>query len=148
MNRINLWIDKTTRDEELEKKIPDLDPMIRIKASILFRGREIPDIAIVDTGAHVSLIPFFIWKDLNVEIFAEHYVSGVVPDKKIPVNVGYIIARLVDEQGNESREIRFLSYLAFINRVNLLLGMRDLLERFDLYLKFSENSVWLEESIK
>jgi len=72
-------------------------------------------------------------------------VSGIVPEKKMPVNVGYITARLVDEQGNESKEVRFLSYLAFINRVNLLLGMRDLLERFDFYLKFSENSVWLEE---
>ena len=33
MNKINLRIDKTTRDEELEKKIPDLEPIIRVKAS-------------------------------------------------------------------------------------------------------------------
>ena len=145
MNRINLWIDKTTRDEELEKKIPGFEPIIRIKGSILFRGREIPDIAIVDTGAHISLIPFFIWKGLEVEILAEHWTGGVVPEKKMPVNVGYISAKLVDGQGNESKEIRFLSYLASVNRVNLLLGMRDLLERFDIYIKFSENSVWLEE---
>ena len=145
INRINLWIDKTTRETELEKKIPNLKPIIRIKGSILFSGTETPRIAIVDTGAHISLIPFRFWKDLNVEILAEHYVSGVVPEKRMPVNVGYVTARLVDEQGSESKEIRFLSYLAFINRVNLLLGMRDLLEKFDLHIKFSENEAWLGE---
>jgi hypothetical protein len=50
--KINLVIDKTTRDEELEKKIPTLEPLIRIKGNILFEGREFPEIAIIDTGAH------------------------------------------------------------------------------------------------
>lgn len=101
--------------------------------------------AIVDTGAHISVLPFFIWKELDAEILAEHYMSGVVPDKKIPVNVGYLKARLIDEIGNESKEIRFLSYLAFTNKVNLLLGMRDLLERFDMHINFNRNEAYLQE---
>ena len=72
-------------------------------------------------------------------------MSGVVPEKKMPVNVGYVTGRLIDREGNESKEIRFLCYLAFTNKVNLLLGMRDLLERFDFYLKFSNEVAWLEE---
>lgn len=145
MNRINLWVDRTTRDLELEKKIPNLKPVIRIKGSIIFSGTETPRIAIIDTGAHVSLIPFRFWKDLNIEILAEHYISGVVPDKEMPVNVSYVVGRLIDRKGNESKSTRFLSYLAFTNKVNLLFGMRDLLEKFDFYLKFSNDEVWLEE---
>jgi hypothetical protein len=145
MNRINLWVDRTTRDFELEKKIPNLKPLIRIKGSIIFSSTETPRIAIIDTGAHVSLIPFRFWKDLNIEILAEHYMSGVVPEKKMPVNVSYVVGRLIDREGNESKSIKFLSYLAFTNKVNLLLGMRDLLERFDFYLKFSNEEAWFEE---
>ena len=144
MDRINLWIDRTTRDLELGKKIPIFKPLIRVKGYILFDGREEPEIAIVDTGAHISLIPLFIWEYLDVEILAEHRMSGIVPEKKMPVNVGYVTGRLIDSEGNESKEIRFLCYLAFTNKVNLLLGMRDLLERFDFYLKFSNEVAWLE----
>ena len=92
-----------------------------------------------------SLIPLFIWGHLDVEILAEHRMSGIVPEKKMPVNVGYVTGRLIDSEGNESKGIRFLCYLAFTNKVNLLLGMRDLLERFDFYLKFSNEVAWLEE---
>ncbi|ODS41560.1 MAG: hypothetical protein A7315_01440 [Candidatus Altiarchaeales archaeon WOR_SM1_79] len=145
MAEINLLIDRSRRDEELEKKIPLLKPVIRIKCGFLFEGTEIPRIAIVDTGAHTSVIPFRFWRNMNVEILAKHYTAGIVPGKKIPVNVGYIIGKLVDSEGNESKEIQFLSYLSFTNKITLLLGMRDLLEKFDLHLKFSENKAWLKE---
>jgi len=106
MVRIILQIDRTIRDIELEKKIPDLKPLIRIECEVLFSGMDVSETAIVDTGAHISLLPFQIWKDLNVDVIAEHYMSGVVPDKKIPVDVGYVKARLIDEFGNESKEIQ------------------------------------------
>jgi hypothetical protein len=144
MAKINLRIDRI-RDRELENKIPGLKPSVRIKCNLLLEGAEMPETAIVDTGAHTSIIPFRFWRNLNVEILAEHYTAGIVPGKKIPVNVGYITGKLVDSEGNESKEIHFLSYLSFTNKVTLLLGMRDLLEKFDLHLKFSENKAWLDE---
>jgi len=145
MTRINLLIDRTTKDEELEKKIPNLKPIIRIRGGIFLKGAETAEIAIIDTGAHISLVPFRFWRDLDVEILTEHYVSGVVPGKRIPVNVGYMKGRLIDKEGNESKEIQFLAYLAFTNKVSLLLGMRDLLERFDIHINFSMNEAYLEE---
>ena len=60
MDRINLWIDRTTRDLELEKKIPNFKPLIRVKGYVLFDGKEEPEVAIVDTGAHISLIPIYL----------------------------------------------------------------------------------------
>ena len=140
--KISLWIDRETRDLELEKKIPDLKPIMRLKGAMLFTGKDVPDIAIIDTGAHISLIPFQTWEGLNVDVIAEHCTAGVVPGETMPVKVGYVKATLLDEFGNESKEIRFL---ALTNNVNLLLGVRDILERFTLHVDFVNDEVYLQE---
>jgi len=142
---ISLWIDRETRDLELERKIPDLKPIMRLKSAILFTGKDVPDIAIIDTGAHISLIPFQTWEGLDVDMIAEHHTGGVVPGETMPVKVGYVKAMLLDEFGNESQEIRFLAYLALTNNVNLLLGVRDMLERFTLHLDFANDEAYLQE---
>jgi hypothetical protein len=63
----------------------------------------------------------------------------------MPVKVGYIKAKLVDEN-NESKDISFLSYLALTNKVPLILGMRDLLEKFNLHVLFLENKAYLQQA--
>ena len=143
--KISLWIDRETRDLELEKKIPDLKPIMRLKGAVLFTGKDVPDIAIIDTGAHISLIPFQTWEGLNVDVIAEHYTAGVVPGETMPVKVGYVKAILLDEFGNESKEIRFMAYLALTNNVNLLLGVRDILEQFALHIDFVKDEAYLQE---
>ena len=143
--KISLWIGRETRDLELEKKIPDLKPIMRLKGAVLFTGKDVPDIAIIDTGAHISLIPFQTWEGLNVDVIADHYTAGVVPGETMPVKVGYVKAILLDEFGNESKEIRFLAYLALTNRVNLLLGVRDILEWFALHIDCVNDEVYLQE---
>jgi len=143
--RIDLEINKETRDVELESKIPNLQPLIRIFSKIKFPELEIPEDALIDTGAHTSILPLYLWKKLNIEIIAEHKTSGIVPDKAIPVNVGYVKANIIDESGNISKDIKFLSYLAFTNKIPVILGMRDLLERFELHILFSQNKAYLEE---
>ena len=135
------------KDTELIKKIPDLKPALRLFCKIKFPEMENPEDGLVDTGAHISLIPFQLWKNLNAEIVTEHTMKGVVPDRNIPVNVGYVKAKLIDKEGNESNEVKFLSYLAFTNKVPLILGMRDLLEKFNLHVLFSQNGAYIEEVI-
>ena len=142
---ISLWVNRETRDLELERKIPDLKPIMRLKSAILFTGKDVPDIAIVDTGAHISLIPFQTWEGLDVDMIAEHHIGGVLPGETMPVKVGYVKAMLLDEFGNESQEIRFLAYLALTNNVNLLLGVRDMLERFTLHIDFANDEAYLQE---
>lgn len=143
--RIILEINRETKDQELEEKIPSLRPLIRIFSKIKFPELEVPEDAIIDTGAHISIIPFYIWKKLNVEIIAEHKTSGIVPDKNIPINVGYVTANIIDEYGNISQDIKFLSYLAFTSKIPLILGMRNILEKFNLHILFSQNKAYLEE---
>lgn len=144
--KINIEINRNFRDEELESKISDFKPITRLFAKIKFNNLEFPEDAFVDTGAHISLIPFYIWKKLDAQIIAEHEMKGPIPEKTIPVNVGYVKATLLDEEGNMSKQIKFLSYLAFTNKVPLILGIRDLLEKFDLHILFSQNTGYLEES--
>ena len=143
--KIDLEINTEIRDKELELKIIGFKPLIRIFGKIKFQNLGLPEDTLIDTGAHISLIPFQLWKDLDVRIIAQHHMGGVVPEKNIPVNVGYIKAKIVDEEGNSTDEIKFLSYLALTNKVPLILGMRDFLERFDLHILFSEDKAYLEK---
>ena len=143
--KINLEINREIRDKELELKITNFKPLIRIFGKIKFQNLGLPEDVIIDTGAHISLIPFQLWKDLDVHIIAQHHMGGVVPEKNIPVNVGYIKAKIVDEEENSTDELEFLSYLALTSKVPLILGMRDLLEKFDLYILFSKDKAYLEK---
>ena len=142
--KINLEIDRTTRDRELEKKIPGFKPLIRIFSMVGFNELEFPENAIIDTGAHISVMPFDIWEKLNVQIMAEHKMQDLLPDKSTPVNVGYVKAKIIDDTGNTTNQLRFLSYLAFTNKIPLILGMRDVLEKFNLHILFSRNQAYLE----
>ena len=143
--KINLEINREIRDKELELKITNFKPLIRIFGKIKFQNLGLPEDVIIDTGAHISLIPFQLWKDLDVHIIAQHHMGGVVPEKNIPVNVGYIKAKIVDEEENSTDELEFLSYLALTSKIPLILGMRDLLEKFDLYILFSKDKAYLEK---
>lgn len=146
MVRISTRIDieiARIRDEELERKIA-IKPSIRLITQIKFPELEVPEDAILDTGAHISVIPLQIWKRLDTKILVKHKMKGIVPDHEIPVNVGYVKAKIVDRRGNESTEMRFLSCLAFTNKIPLILGLRDMLENFDIHIKFSSEEAFLE----
>lgn len=145
--KIDLEVSRKIKDLKLESKIPGFKPLIRLIAQIKFNELDIPEDAIIDTGAHISVIPFYLWKKLKVQFLAEHKMRGIIPNKEceIPVMVGKVKAKIVDHFGNDSKEIDFLAYLVYTNKVPLIIGMRDLLEKFDLYILFSQNKAFLEE---
>jgi len=142
--RIQIEIIKI-KDVELVRKIPEVPPALRLFCKIKFPEIENPQDALIDTGAHISLIPLQTWENLNVKKVAEHTMKGIIPDKNVPVSVGYVKAKLIDKYGSASKEITFLSYLSSTNKVPLIAGIRDLLERFDLHVLFSQNKAYLEE---
>lgn len=61
--------------------------IIRLLAKAEFKAKDgwtDPYIAIVDTGAPLSLIPQSIWEGCEVEILAEHSLKGVLcPEKSV-----------------------------------------------------------------
>ena len=138
---------ETLRSRELEAKVEGIN-IVRLRCYVQFekRTREISiHDAIVDTGAFISLIPFSIWKDVEVDRFADHHVEGLIqkPDCSIPVIIGKIGLKLVDEE-HQTEKIDVHSYLALTDEIPLILGFKDLLASFKVCFDYKENSAWLE----
>ncbi|MDI6795073.1 MAG: hypothetical protein QME81_19765, partial [bacterium] len=122
--KISLWFHSFLDTDLLQKGVRV--EIIRLLAKAEFKAKDgwtDPYIAIVDTGAPLSLIPQSIWEGCEVEILAEHSLKGVVPRKEcvLPVSVGEVSLRIVDEE-NMSRELVVKAYLSRTDRVPLILG--------------------------
>ena len=123
--------------------------IIRLFADMRFRmqdGWTKPYPAILDTGAHTTLIPFRIWNRCPVSITADHVVRGVVPRKEcsMPILIGDISCALVDRE-QQSDELTISAYLALTDDIPLVIGFWDLLERFQLHMNYSIKEAYLEE---
>lgn len=89
MTKINAFFE-TFVDTELYEKIHKRSAVIRVYCMVKFKTNEgftEPYPAIIDTGAHTSLIPLKIWKSADHKILGEHYVKGLVPDVRLNVKV-------------------------------------------------------------
>jgi len=143
---VNLFFE-TLRSRELDAKVEGID-IVRLRCYVQFEKRTgeigIHD-AIVDTGAFISLIPFSIWKDVEVDRFVDHRVEGLIqkPECSIPVIIGKIGLRLVDEE-HQTEKIDVHTYLALTDEIPLILGFKDLLASFKVCFDYKENSGWLE----
>ena len=101
--------------------------------------------AILDTGAPVSVIPFHIWSMSEVKKIKEYSVSGIVPKQEcsFPVTVGEVSCILLDEE-ESTNSIKVKSYLAHTDEIPLIIGFKDILDNFGLYLNFKKNIAYLE----
>lgn len=144
--KIGLRFEKS-RDTELERKLKRNGCVIRLTSDVMFRGKSEwigPYSAIVDTGAHISVIPRRIWSKSDVKIFADHEMRGIVPinECSIPVIVGEIDAMVVDEKDN-TKEISVLCYFALTDEIPLILGFKTLLEEFECCFNYRENRAFI-----
>lgn len=136
-------------DFELINRIPDYDGLIRILCDIRFKtvnGWAIAESAIIDTGAFTSLLPLSLWEELEVEILADYFVRGLVPKKdcKIDVKIGWIKGKIVDKTGNTTPETKFRAFLAMVDNIPLVIGFKDLLEKFKLIINSINKIAYLE----
>lgn len=146
-------------DHELDEKLtkaghPHRARIIRLFCRVAFKtkaGWTSPHLAIIDTGAYISIVPQDIWSAADVKTYADHSVRGLVPkpECKLDIQVGELTGMLVDRQ-NVSKEYRFLTFLApkaktEEERVPLILGFAELLEELKLFSDPTTNTAWLEE---
>ena len=136
-------------DVELLEKVPDYGEFLRIVGWIQLKksnGWTEPSQAIIDTGAYTSLFPLSLWQDLEVKIISDHFVRGLVPKKqcKIDVKIGWISCKIIDRQGNLTPEIKFRAFLALIDDIPLILGFKDLLDKFRLIISPIEKIGFIE----
>lgn len=146
MARINAFFE-TFLDKELYSKIQGRSKVIRVYCNLQFRtptGFTEPYLAIIDTGAHTSIIPARIWKMSDHTILGDHYIAGLVPNAKLDVEIGEMKAVFIDVV-NTSKEYSFLCFLSPDDRIPLILGFKELLSELRLTIDYPKNVVWLEE---
>jgi hypothetical protein len=82
---------------------------------------------------------------LKVEKIKDYAIRGVVPKKEcfLPVTIGEVSCILLDKEESTER-IKVKAYLAHSNEVPLIIGFKDLLDSFGIYLNFKENLAYLE----
>ena len=136
-------------DFELLEKFPDYNSLLRLVCRARFRtknGFTEARHAIVDTGAHTSILPLSLWKRLDIKIMGEHYVRGLVPRKEcfMNVKVGRVKVRIVDDLGNQTDEIKTRAFLAPVDAVPVIIGFKDLLEKFKVFFDPAKETGYIE----
>lgn len=101
--------------------------------------------AIVDTGAYMSLIPFSIWKETEHTQLGKHEVRGIVPRPEctLPVTVGQLKCRLVDNTGHRTKPLEIKAFLASTDKVSLILGFKDVLAEFAHHIDYRTDTAYI-----
>ena len=138
------------KDKEIEERIGEDYEIIRLTSHIRFRTptgwSKIYD-AIVDTGAHAPVIPFNVWKDLDINVMANYEIKGLNPRREcaIPSIIGKVVCILSDDQGNQSEEIETISFLTYTNEIPLIIGFKNLLSKFKVCFDYAKEDAYLME---
>lgn len=62
----------------------------------------------------------------------------------LPADIGRIKAVLTDKDGNTSNELTFLAYLPFTNKVPLIIGIMELMEKGIVWLDLRNRNGYIE----
>lgn len=120
--------------------------LLTIAQFLNVRGWSEPEVAIVDTGAPISLVPYRIWRKCTNEVIGEAELRGVIPKKEcvMPVKVAVVRLRLVEpEYATERIEVK--AYLAPIDEVPLIIGFENILSEFNVFFSYHTQIAFIEE---
>ncbi len=121
---------------------------LRVWVSFLTVNDELtdPELAIVDTGAPLSLIPQDIWQGCRYLKLRDDVIRGVVPkpDCELLVIDGVVACTLQDDAGQMSDLQTIRAHLAHSEDVPLLLGFGGLLDGADVHFSVERHEAYLE----
>ncbi len=111
------------------------------------RGWSTPMDAIIDTGAHTSILPKSIWKGIKTKKTGSYDIQGISSktECRIPCDVGQITAQFIDESGSISKELKITAFLALTDEVPLIIGFKDILSEFKVCFNRKKNIAFLDE---
>lgn len=138
------------RFAEIKKDtISELKPLNRILVLVNYTTRDssfLTEETIVDTGAPVSVLPKWLWSQLDISFIGEDHIKGLVkrPECGVDVRVGIAECSLSDNK-NTTQSFKLPVYCAESNRVIVLLGLKTLLDRFILHVDYRSKTAYLEE---
>lgn len=107
----------------------------------------IDSVAIVDTGAPLSLIPASMWRDIDRQILGSVMAGGVAekPECKFPADLAIVHLALSDGRASLG-PFRVHALLAHNDKVPALLGFADVLEHLRITIDLSRDLALLESS--
>lgn len=123
-------------------------PVIRLYGLVEFKCRDgWSDIyhAIIDTGSPVSVFPAYIQKECDVQFLHQTRISGLVPNEKCSLLHAKLVSfvfRLRDKD-RVAKPIQAKAYIAATDKIPLILGFADILEKYDLIVSYSQKKASL-----
>jgi len=138
-------------DKELEKKIPDHAEIVRLWCLVQFKKQKdwtMPYPALIDTGAHTTIIPKKIWSDISIKKITDHYVRGLIPKEecKLDIKIGEVEI-LVCDKNKHTNKMKILCYLAPVDNIPLILEFKDLLSKFKVCFDYDKNIAYIETKL-
>jgi hypothetical protein len=126
--------------------------VIRLMTNVCFRR---PDgssseafEAVVDTGAFVSVLPKYIWREIGREIKVADASFGGISERRqcqIKCSIGTVTCFLTDEWGNRSHDYNIVAFLAKTDKVPLIIGFADLLEHIQSCFHYETGEAWVQD---
>lgn len=121
----------------------------RLATRISFRGESgwtDFQIAIVDTGAPISLLPRSIWQSIDRRVLATVRVGGLAdkPENRIGADLAMIRCVLSDGQSTIG-PYEMTALLAHTDTAPALLGLSGVLESTDLFISLRRDDAYLEQ---
>jgi len=103
------------------------------------------ELAILDTGAPLSLIPQDVWQNCRYLKMRDDAVRGVVPKPncELPVIDSVVACVLQDDAGQASELLTIRAHLAHSEDVPLLIGFSGLLDRTDVCFSVNRSEAYL-----
>ena len=104
--------------------------------------------AIVDTGAHTSVIPKRLWETLQCKIQAENvWLSGINdrPECRISASIGEVTGMIIDDDNHHTEALNFTAFLVSTDRVPLILGISGILDKYHLSWDYQNQNAYLKK---
>lgn len=148
MSKVNLFFE-TINDAEIESSVQNYK-IIRLKCGIQFKtkqGWSKPYSAIIDTGAHTSVIPLSIWKDITTEIIGQSTIFGLSKKEECALSgeLGKITIMIIDQEGSQTKELKITAFLAETDQVPIIIGFNGMLEKVKVTFNFQKNNAYIED---
>lgn len=127
-------------------------PVVRLVVDVRFRlpSGDFSEVyeAVVDTGAYIAVIPRRIWRRIEREVSTTNVFFGGVKGAKrcqVRADLGTVTCVLSDREGRTPSPTVIPAYLAYTDRVPLLVGFADLLTRCRTTFDPTTGEAWIQE---
>ena len=106
-----------------------------------------PYSAIIDTGAHTSVLPQSVWKEILSRPLQKYTLFGISKNEECSLSgtLAKVILILVDEEGNQSKKMEAVFFLAETDQVPIIFWFKGLLDKLRVLFDFRENIAYIEE---